>query len=365
MTRSAPTSTDAAAARASGRRPRIDPAFRPLVAADTKDLARTLQTGFASLFLFAFFLLVIGTIDFMFSVGASAPKVAIVSTDASFVDEIEAQLEERELAVTDPDAATLVIREEQGRIAIVVDAEENPDWHAAWQSVRGTGAAVRDISVLDTDGVWRADILQQNLAPAIGIGFMAIVFVGTAVPLVGSRERGLLRLLGTTPVRSSTFILSLIPARSVVAIVEIAVVLIIAVSRSYVDAGMLWRLTISLVLGLAMLFPLAFLLAARARNAANMQQLMVALTMLLVGIGGGIFPTQAIPVPIQVIFSALPTTWMIQAIGIDLAGVEPLLNVYVLWVLMATCAATALLLAARIFSWDRETRSGWRASDDA
>lgn len=339
------------------RRPWRESAYWRLVAADTKDVVRTLQTGFASLFLFVFFLAIIMVIDALFTLAATTPKVAIVSPEASFVAAVESSLTADGIALVDPDAATVVVSQQHGHVDLVVDAQANPQWNGVWRAVRSTGAAVADITVIDTDGVWRADIVQQNLAPAIGMGLMAIAFVGTAVPLVSMRERGILRLLGTTPVRSSTFVLALIPARFAVAVVEIAVVLAIAASRAYADIGMLWRLGVSLVLGLAMLFALAFVLAARARSAVNMQQWMVGLTMLLVGLGGGFFPPQMVSAPVQALFDAVPSTWMIQAISADLTGATPTLSIYAVWGLMGVCAVLALWLASRFFSWDRESRT--------
>jgi len=339
-----------------------DGAFCRLVAADTKDLVRTLQTGFVSLFLFAFFLAVIFAIEVLFAMAATDARITVVSEDASFVSTIDSSLGDA-VAASTPDAATIVVAEQNGHVELVIDAQANPDWHSVWRAVRGAGVAPADISVVDTDGVWRTDIVQQNLAPAIGMGLMAIAFVGAAVPLVSMRERGLLRLLGTTPVRTTTFVLALVPVRLVVAIAEIAAVLAIAAIRSYTDIGMLWRLGISLMLGFAMLLSIAFVLAARARNAANMQQWMVALTMALVGIGGGFVPPQTIPAPLQVFFDVVPTTWMIQAISADLTGATPAMSVYVLWALMTGCTVAALAIAARTFSWDREPgvrRSGRR-----
>ncbi|PMC03817.1 hypothetical protein CJ226_07205 [Microbacterium sp. UMB0228] len=333
--------------------PRPSP-FRQLVAADTKDLSRTLQAGFATLFLFGFFLLVIWALSLMLA-GSGSPRVVVDGSDAGLAGRIDSALSERGIdLVDDPSAANILVQEAEGKVTMVVSADETPAWQGVWQAVRGAGVEIMDITVVDSEGVWKADILQANLAPALGLGLMAIAFVGTAVPLVSMRERGTLRLLGTTPLRNDTLVLSLIPARLCFALVEFGVVLVIAATRHYVEPGMLWRLSISMLLSLVMLFPLAFLLGSRARNAANMQQLAVTLTMLLVGLGGGILPSEIIPGPLQVLFNVIPTTWMIQALGADLAGIEPDLPLSALWVLMAVCGAVAFVLAARLFSWDRE-----------
>lgn len=341
------------------RRTRRPSPFGRLVAADTKDLGRTLQTGFATLFLFGFFLLIIWTLSLMLS-GSGDPKVAVASSDTEFTTQVSSALAGRGIEVVDDASeANLLVQESDGLVAMVTSVDDEPAWQSTWQAVRSVGVSSQDISVVDSDGVWKADILQGNLAPALGLGLMAIAFVGTAVPLVSMRERGTLRLLGATPLRNSTLVLSLIPARLCFALVEFAVVLVIATTRSYVDPEMIWRLVISMVLSLSMLFPIAFLLGSRARNAANMQQLMVTITMLLVGLGGGILPPEIIPGPVQFLFNLIPTTWMIQAVGTDLSGIEPDMSIYVLWGLMLACSVVAFILAARLFSWDRESRRTW------
>lgn len=336
--------------RGAGRR-----AFGRLVLVDVKDLSRTLQTGFAMLFLFLFYLLVIFVIDLAFSSGSTPPVVVVSAAHSPLTQSIQEELGARGIdVVSDASESNTRVSGQADALTVTLDASDSPPWREVWQAVRAAGVNSASITVVDSEGDFKVDLVRMNLGPALGVGLMAIAFVGTAVPLVSLRERGVLRLLGTTPVPNSALVMSLVPARVVVAAIEVAIVLFIAIARNYVDLSNVWRLALSMVLSLVMLLPLAFLMASKARNASSMQQGMAMLTMLLVSAGGGIIPTQGTPIAVQVLFNAIPTTWVMQAAGSDLADVTPFVGVPWLWCLMVVVGGIAFFLSLRMFSWDRE-----------
>lgn len=307
------------------------------------------------LFLFLTYLAVIFAIDFTFSNSATTPEVLLQSTNSAVGQQIEEQLTSRNIAiVNNPEQANVLVSQEAGFVTITIDAATRPPWREVWQAVRLSGVKADDIAVFDTEGDWKIDLVRLNLGPALGVGLMAIAFVGTTVPLVAMRERGTLKLLGTTPVTNTALVLSLVPIRIVVAGVEMAIIFAIAVSRNYIDIDLTWRLGLSMLMSLGMLLSLAFLFASKARNASSTQQGMAMLTMLLVSAGGGIFTPLATPVVVQVLFNSIPTTWVMQALGADLSGVTPFIDVSFLWILMTLTACIAFAVSVRTFSWDRE-----------
>ncbi|MFF8817005.1 ABC transporter permease [Leucobacter sp. NPDC015123] len=326
-----------------------------LIAVDAKSLARVLPTGLAMLFIFLIYLAVIFAINYSFTAGSPAPVVATESADQVFLQSVTSELSSQDVQVARREEATVLIVEKSGHVQIVVSASERPAWDGAWKAVRSAGVPAANITTVDTEGDWQVDLVRANLGPALGVGLMALAFVGTSAPLASLRERGILRLLGATPVSNAALVLSYVPVRVVLAAFEMGVVVVIACSRDYVEPGFLWRLFVTLIMGLAMLLPAAFLLASKSRNATDTQQIGVILSMLLVGAGGGIIPAAHTNEVLQTLFNMFPTTWLMQAAGSDLAGVVPFLEVHWLWALMGVTSVAAFLLALRVFSWDRES----------
>jgi len=186
------------------------------------------------------------------------------------------------------------------------------------------------------------------------MGLLAIAFMGTSVPLVALRERGTLRLFGTTPVRRLTFIVAQSPIRFALGAAEATIILGIAAAAGYVESFVAVRLAVTLLLGLSMLFAFAYLLASRARNADAIAQIAGFLPVIAIFSSGTVSPISVLPEVLQHTIKGVPTTWFMQAASADLAGTEPFTSVYLLWALMAATTVVVALLAAKLFRWDRD-----------
>ena len=203
------------------------------------------------------------------------------------------------------------------------------------------------------DAPCTVDPLRANLGVAAMNGIASLAFVGTTVPLVAMRERGILRLFGTTPLRRSVFLLAQLPTRLAVALVVVSAALGIALWRGYFDAAGLAGPGLTFALGTAMLLALSLLLAARARNAESAQQTGVMLTIVLMWASGGLLPPEMVPGAVQFVLNCLPTTWFAAAAGAGLTGATPFLPVPALWLLMLAATGLAAWVAARSFVWDQ------------
>lgn len=199
-------------------------------------------------------------------------------------------------------------------------------------------------------------ILRTNLATIAAIGFMAITFLGTAVPLVSLRERGTLRLLGTTPIRKGVFIAAQTPARLVAGAVVAIIVVVAALALGALDVIGLLRLLVTFAVGLAMFFAFAYLLASRSRNTELVNNVAVMIPIAAMFASGDVFPREIIPQPVAVVLECLPTTWFVRAAAADLSGATTAIPVPVLWLMMAAVGGLAAFLAARLFVWDDRDR---------
>jgi ABC-2 type transport system permease protein len=206
------------------------------------------------------------------------------------------------------------------------------------------------------DAVLTVPFLRDNLGMILAMGVMSVAFMGTTVPLVTMRERGTLRLFGTTPVSRLSFVLAQLPVRSAVCALEAGVVLGLALALGRVDAGGVLRFLLTAAIGSVMLVSIGFLFAARSRNAELATQLTGFVPVVVLATSGTAFPIEVYPEWVRVAFEILPTTWFMQAVNADLNGVAPFLPVSVLWVLMLAAAVVATLAAARLFGWDDRER---------
>lgn len=209
------------------------------------------------------------------------------------------------------------------------------------------------LSVSKTDPT--TSLLRAAVPSILMTGIAGIAFMATTVPLVSMRERGLLRLLGTTPLKRSTFLVAQIPGRIVLVFLEVVFIVILVSVAEYADETVnFWRLVVTLALGVAMLFALALLVASRARNTDVAHQGMTMLVMGLFVCSGSFLPPGTLPSFTEIFTNAVPSTWFAVALSVDLTATTPFLPIPALWGMMLTVTVVAITLALRRFEWDQE-----------
>lgn len=335
-------------------------ALYELSVSNAKELVRDRKGSFSILFMFFFLLLLVVGINFAVNDGNRPAPVVTLSGDTAAVQRVADQLGAAGISVVpssaDQDDANASIDVEADQAAILLSVEDQPRWVELVSAVESSGIDYASISVVDESGFVPVDLLRANLPAMAAIGFMAITFMGTAVPLVALRQRGTLRLLGTTPVRQLTFIVAQTPVRFALGLIVAIIVCGIAVGSGYLDVAGLLRLAATFVIGLAMFFSGAYLLASRSRNPEAITNIAVLIPIVALFASGELFPRQILPEPVLVALNALPTTWFTQAAGVDLAGAPAFVSVYVLWGMMLVVTVGLGLLAARVFVWDDRER---------
>ncbi|MEY9951914.1 ABC transporter permease [Leifsonia sp. EB34] len=325
--------------------------FRQLTLLSSRELLRNSKTMFSMAFMFFFFLILIFVIDLAINGARPAPVAAVTAGPQAAA--VEKELDRRGVRLADDSTATAHITVEGDRARIVLATDDTPTWKQLLSAVHAVGVPSSQILVTQASGESETDLLRINLSTTLALGFMAIAFTGTTVPLVALRKRGTLRLLGTTPVRRLSFIVAQTPVRAVIGIAEAAIIVGVAWWQGYAEAFGVVRLSVTLLLGLAMFLAFAYLFASRSSN----PELTMNLTGLIPVIGmltaGTIFPAELTPEAVRAVLNASPTAWFMQAASADIAGTEPCLPVYWLWVLMAATTVATGLVAARLFRWDQ------------
>ncbi|MGO2750273.1 MAG: ABC transporter permease [Pseudoclavibacter sp.] len=337
-------------------------AFVELSSWNAKDLYRNKKGLFSILFMFLFFLALIVLLNFAINYGNRPEPVVVVSGDYASVEKVIGALAKENISATTGESAEIdskanvhiLVGEDQALITL--NSVDSPRWIALAATVSGVGYEASNVKVVDDAGSVMVDLLRENLAGVVAIGFMAITFMGTSVPLVALRQKGTLRLLGTTPVRKLTFIAAQTPVRFALGAVVSILLVSFATALGYLDFFQVLRLAFTLFLGLTMFFAFAYLLASRSRNTEFISQISALIPIFALFASGSVLPKGILPDWVAVALNLLPTTWFIQAAGNDLVGVEGFTSVYVLWAMMICIALCSAALAARLFVWDDRER---------
>lgn len=235
---------------------------------------------------------------------------------------------------------------------VTLDATSDPSWLSTWVTLRDAGVAASDITVVNSLGEPQWDPLRTNLPLILMFILGGIAVLGVAVPIASHRERGLLQLFATTPLRRSTYLLAQLPMRLMVLSIAVALVVASAAALRYLD-GNGFRLAFTVVLGVGFAFSVGFFFAARAAHPAAVQNLLVLGMMLAMVVSGGLYPVEQLWSGIQTLQALVPTTWLLDPLRVDLTGATPTIPVYLSWVLMAVSSAVLCVLAAKRFVWEQ------------
>lgn len=340
-------------------------AFWALARTDASDLLREKLT-WASMLTMMLVLLAIHTSMWLaFAVAGSAPRIA--QHDLAAISATPQQVLPQAAAISEQLApfvaagaedlpnATLRLdaKNENGTGRVTVTLRESGiGWDPLWQALRVAGMPAGSIDVVDTEGQPVPDFLRLNLGTEFLAVLASVALIGTTVPLVAARERGMLRLLGTTPLSRRLFLASRIPARLALLLACTAGIVAIGLARRYTEVSALPRLAGTVACAAVMLFGVGAVFSARARNAEASQNLMAGVSLALVFSAGAVLPAVILPTPARIATGLLPGSWITEPASADLAGTTPLMPVPVYWALMLATGLACFVLAAQRFRWD-------------
>ncbi len=335
--------------------------FSHLVRTNSRELFRDGKTAFFVLIFPLFFMAMFLGMGLLTSGGSYHVAVAPGPGQHQLVDRLNhvSGLTVKELDQALPDQPrTLggydaIVQTEQGRPVVTVDAGK-------FGVVRGmrdaldNGQAVSARSVFRTpDGGVPFDPVKASLPTALFIALMSAAFFGTATPLIGLRQRGTLRMLGTTPLQRQTFILAQAPVRLGLVMAQVVVVGAIAAACGFLSLGDALPVLVSGLLGALMLFGFGYLVAARMRNAEVANGLLAVLMPVTMLFSGLFLPMSLMPGALRAVAQALPTTYLVDALSHAFTGAPSQHGLAVDWLVLAGSAVLLALLAARLFSWDQ------------
>lgn len=332
-------------------------ALAELSLTNARELLRDGKTMFFVLFFPLFFLGLFWFLANTIDAESPQPVVAVTQSvnSAALVHRLEAAgfIASESAPGTTVRNATAVVTLQDASATVLLDAEEKPQWRGLVDGIAADGIAKTRITAGYSDGSTVSDPLRTSLASIVMVSFLTLALLGTAVPVVALRGKGTLRLLGTMPLRRSTFILSQSPARFLVGVAQLALVLVVTALLGYLSLAAVPRLIVTALLGLTMLFAIGYLLGSRASNSEATTTVVSLLIPVALMLSGSVIPLSVFPAEVQATVGWLPTTVLAKALSVDLVGDTAAIDLGVAWGVMAAVALLAWGLASVLFRWDQ------------
>ncbi len=188
-----------------------------------------------------------------------------------------------------------------------------------------------------------------------GILAMSILFLGLfgSLTLVDRRERKILKRLAATPISRSTVIYSQVIYRLILAILQAAIIIALAFLVFKVSILGNWFLLLGLVLlGTMAFICIGYFAVSRARTVEGAQPVIQLVQFPMLFLSGIFFPIDIMPAFIRPIVSALPLTYLGDALRQVMVEGTPAYPLYVDVAVLAAWLVVCMVLAIRLFRWE-------------
>ena len=201
-------------------------------------------------------------------------------------------------------------------------------------------------SLLDLGAGRRVDFLTPGI---LALAVMSTAFTGQAIGTGFERRYGVLKRLGATPLPRGGLIAAKTASVLAVEVVQAAVICAVAFALGWRPDGDPGSVLVLLLLGTAAFSGFGLLMAGTLRAEATLAAANL-VYILLLAVGGVVFPLDKFPGPVRDVLELLPISALAEGLrdvlrdGAALPA-QPLL-------VLAVWAVAGLALAARFFKWE-------------
>ncbi len=188
-----------------------------------------------------------------------------------------------------------------------------------------------------------------------GIIAMSVLFLGLfgALPLVEWREKQVLKRFGATPLRRSTIVLSQVVYRLVLAVLQTAVIILVAYFAFNVSMLGNWLLLLGFVLlGTLAFVSIGYLAVSRAKTTEGAMPIIQLIQFPMLFLSGIFFPVEFLPGFMRPVINAMPLTYLGDAFRQIMVDATPLHPLAMDAVVLAGWLVVSMMLAIRFFRWE-------------
>ncbi|GAA0935582.1 ABC transporter permease [Actinocorallia libanotica] len=201
-------------------------------------------------------------------------------------------------------------------------------------------------SLLDLGSGARVDFLAPGI---IALAVMSTAFTGQAIGTGFERRYGVLKRLGATPLPRAGLIGAKTLTVVLIELLQVAVITAVALALGWSPAGNPAAALLAVLLGTAAFSGFGLLMAGTLRAEATLAAANLVYILLLL-LGGVVFPLSKFPEAMRPVLEYLPITALTEALRAVLADGAALPGRELL--VLAVWAVAGLALAARFFRWE-------------
>lgn len=200
------------------------------------------------------------------------------------------------------------------------------------------------------------DQFAYTLPGILALVLVQIGLMGTAMPLIGLRQGGVLRQLSATPLPRGVLAASQVALRLTLALIQVVILVLLghfALGVALAGGAFTWLAVLLLsALGALVMIALGYLLAARVRTVESGNGLVTAVFMLLVFLSGLFFPLDIAPAWMKTVSAIVPSTYMADALRQVMVGATPQFSLGIDVAAMVAFLAVLSVAAVRVFQWE-------------
>jgi ABC-2 type transport system permease protein len=188
-----------------------------------------------------------------------------------------------------------------------------------------------------------------------GIIAMSALFLGLfgALPLVEWREKQVLKRFGATPIRRVTIVSSQVVYRLVLALIQTFIIIAIAYFVFSVEVIGSWLVLFGLImLGTLTFVCIGYLAVSRAKTVEGAMPVVQLIQFPMLFLSGIFFPIDFMPDFIRPIVSAMPLTYLGDALRQTMVSATPEHSILVDTAVLAGWLVVSMALAIRLFRWE-------------
>ncbi|RJQ31734.1 MAG: ABC-2 transporter permease [Actinobacteria bacterium] len=179
-------------------------------------------------------------------------------------------------------------------------------------------------------------------------GVMQVIMI-----LVGYREQGILRRLKATPMSTTQYLGSQILVRILIALLQLALLLGIAIVAFGAQvAGSIWLLTALVIEGSLVFIALGFTLASFARTNQTAMALAQLITLPMMFLAGVFFPTDTFPQLVQPLIKAIPLNYLADGLRLVMMRGSGFSAISYDMFILAIFGTVFFLVSVKAFRWE-------------